>query len=175
MTVVARAWFPAALFLVAAIFYGLAGTIEAPGWQPGQITASAWPRAMLMGLMVCALLQIRRSLRAPEVAVVAERPSPDADVDSAPHPGVLVLAMGAILGYVLLSDLVGFTLATFTFFLGFATLAGWRRSGSLVAVAAVGTLTTLYLFAKAVYLPLPKGHGAFQHLTIALYRLLRLF
>jgi hypothetical protein len=33
----------------------------------------------------------------------------------------------------------------------------------------------LYLFVKVVYLPLPKGDGPFEMLTLWLYRALRIF
>ena len=39
----------------------------------------------------------------------------------------------------------------------------------------VVTVSLLYLFVKVVYLPLPRGQGVVEDLTIALYRLLRIF
>jgi hypothetical protein len=46
---------------------------------------------------------------------------------------------------------------------------------SLAANALGGTVALLYLFVKVVYLPLPKGTGPFETVTLALYRALRLF
>jgi hypothetical protein len=39
----------------------------------------------------------------------------------------------------------------------------------------VGTVILLYVFVKLVYLPLPKGAGPLEGLTIALYRALGIF
>ena len=46
---------------------------------------------------------------------------------------------------------------------------------ALVASVTLGTTGLLYVFVKVVYLPLPKGEGPFEALTLALYRALRLF
>lgn len=40
---------------------------------------------------------------------------------------------------------------------------------------AARTIGLLYLFVKVVYLPLPKGDGFFEAVTLALYRLLHIF
>jgi hypothetical protein len=39
----------------------------------------------------------------------------------------------------------------------------------------LGTVGLLYLFVKLVYLPLPKGDGPLEVVTLGLYRVLRIF
>jgi hypothetical protein len=39
----------------------------------------------------------------------------------------------------------------------------------------LGTVLLLYAFVKVVYLPLPKGEGGFEALTLLVYRALRIF
>ena len=55
------------------------------------------------------------------------------------------------------------------------TLGGIRSPLLLGLHAGGGTVALLYLFVKLVYLPLPKGDGPFEALTLALYRALRIF
>jgi len=87
----------------------------------------------------------------------------------------LTAAIAAILLYVLASPALGFPLATAVFIAAFLWLCGMRSVRAISAIALVGTVSLLYLFVKLVYLPLPKGDGPFEPLTLALYRFLRIF
>jgi putative tricarboxylic transport membrane protein len=70
---------------------------------------------------------------------------------------------------------VGFPLATAGFVAGFMGLAGARSVAGIAAASLLGTVALLLVFVGAVYLPLPKGDGPFEALTIGLYRALGLF
>jgi hypothetical protein len=84
-------------------------------------------------------------------------------------------AIALIVLYVLGTEAVGFALTTAGFIVAFMWLCGTRSPWALVANALVGTVGLLYLFVKAVYLPLPKGAGPFETVTLVLYRVLRIF
>jgi hypothetical protein len=45
----------------------------------------------------------------------------------------------------------------------------------IAANALGGTIVLVYTFVRLVYLPLPKGGGAFEAMTLALYRALGVF
>jgi hypothetical protein len=47
-----------------------------------------------------------------------------------------------------------------------------RKVVPLVAVSVIGTAALVYVFAKIVYLPLPKGWGFFEDISLAIYRAL---
>ena len=75
----------------------------------------------------------------------------------------------------LLAPWLGFPIVTALFVAGFMALCGTRSIAALSASAVLGTIGLLYVFVKLVYLPLPKGDGPFEALTLALYRALHLY
>jgi hypothetical protein len=174
--VVSRAWFPFVLLLAAVALYVIAGTIQAPGLQTGHLGPWFWPRAMLLGLMLACGGKIIGGIRhANGTGPPHTTPTTTTRPEPLQHSRVASWAVLSVLGYVLLSDLIGFALATFLFLVAFIYLGGWRRKLQLLLLGAAGTVSVLYLFIKVVYLPLPKGRGILEDLTIALYRLLRIF
>jgi putative tricarboxylic transport membrane protein len=77
--------------------------------------------------------------------------------------------------YTLLTPGLGFALATVGFIAGFMWVSGARSPLMILVNVVIGTVVLLYLFVKFVYLPLPKGDGLFETLTLGLYRALHLF
>ncbi len=145
-----------------------------------QLGPGFWPRLVLAGLgLACAAKIVdawrrRRALPRPESslgAVVDLEPEAVSEI-SRPR-----LAMGIVLiiVYVAATPWIGFAVATAAFIVAFMWLCGARSPLALTANASIGTIGLLYLFIKLVYLPLPKGAGPFETLTLALYRALRLF
>ncbi|MGH7313690.1 MAG: tripartite tricarboxylate transporter TctB family protein [Candidatus Rokuibacteriota bacterium] len=137
--------------------------------REGQLGPGFWPRLVLVGLVAVCAVRVVAAWRGASVNRVAE-------------PGAaplarrrLAIAIGVILLYVIGTPLVGFALATGGFIAAFMVLAGARRASGVAAAAGGGTIGLLYLFVKVVYLPLPKGAGPFEAVTLALYRLLGIF
>ena len=85
------------------------------------------------------------------------------------------MAVASIVLYVVLAPWLGFPLATAGFIAAFMLLAGSRSPVAVGIAAVAGTVVLLYVFVNLVYLPLPKGDGVFETLTLALYRGLRIF
>lgn len=135
--------------------------------REGTLGPGFWPRVVLSGLALACLAKL-----------AAEWRRGRRDDAAAPPPiarGRLAAAIALILLYVLAVPALGFALATVAFIAAFMTLAG-ARSPLVIAINALGgTVVLLYTFVKLVYLPLPKGAAAFETLTLALYRALRLF
>ena len=135
--------------------------------REGQLGPGFWPRLVLAGLALACIAKVGaewRGVRRAGGAVAGptlSRPK-------------LALGLALILGYVAATPWLGFPLATAVFTAGFMMLAGARAPAG-IAAALVGTVGLLYLFVKAVYLPLPKGDGPFEALTLLLYRALRIF
>jgi hypothetical protein len=133
----------------------------------GSLGPGFWPRLALLGLALACLAKVVEEWRRRSMAEAVSRP---------PFSRVgLVSAIGALVLYVLLAPVAGFALVTAAFIVGFMALAGARSLAGLLASGVIGTVTLLYVFVKLVYLPLPKGDGPFEALTLALYRALRLF
>jgi hypothetical protein len=141
--------------------------------RAGELGPGFWPRLVLVGLALScaakALVEWRRRPRAaPGETAASEAPAPMSGRR-------LSLALAAIVLYVLLTPWVGFPAATAAFVLAFMALCGARSLVAPAASAVVGTVFLVYLFVKIVYLPLPKGTGVFETVTLGLYRALGVF
>ena len=131
-----------------------------------------WPRVALIGLALACLAKFveewRRARAGTVVAVERDARLPLSRAKLAAGIALIVL-------YVFLAPYVGFALVTALFIATFMVLCGTRSMPVIAAHVVIGTAGLLYLFVKLVYLPLPKGDGPFEALTLALYRALRLF
>jgi 8-oxo-dGTP pyrophosphatase MutT (NUDIX family) len=90
------------------------------------------------------------------------------------HPERLLpaaLAILAIVLYVALIGVIGFTLATFALMLAIMLIGGYRHLSLAIVIAAVGTLGFFVLFQRVAYISLPQGSGPFRELTLALMAL----
>lgn len=141
---------------------------------PGsQLGPGFWPRLALLGLAAACLARLvgvaRRGARAASAKLD--------DASAAPPISwpKLAAAIALILLYVLAAPVLGFPVVTLGFIAGFMWLCGTRSVAAIAANAVLGTAGLLYLFVKAVYLPLPKGDGPLEAVTLALYRTLRIF
>jgi putative tricarboxylic transport membrane protein len=147
----------------------LAGDLDRFGRQ-GQLGPGFWPKVALVGLSLACLAKLVGDWRAQgrESSVAAATAPPVAR-------GTLGLAVLLIVLYVFVTPLLGFPLATAAFIACFMALAGARTAGKIAGGAVIGTIGLLYLFVRVVYLPLPKGDGPFEALTVGLYRALGIF
>ena len=153
------------LALALGLFVG-AGGLDAVA-REGQLGPGFWPRLVLLGLGVACLLKAVGEWRG-----VRRAPAPAAEAVDA---GRLAAGIALIVLYVLVAPWAGFALTTAVFVAAFMFLAGARSPLSIGANAVLGTVLLLYAFVRLVYLPLPKGEGAFEAVTLLIYRGLRLF
>lgn len=137
--------------------------------QPGQLGPGFWPRLVLAGLGVACLAKLCTELRASRRRAAA--PAEAAPIDQSG----LVLAIALIVLYVVATPILGFALATGAFVAAFMRLSGARSPTGIAATAVLSTVAILYVFIKLVYLPLPKGAGPAEAVTIGLYRALGIF
>jgi putative tricarboxylic transport membrane protein len=159
---------PVAGIVAALALLGATGRLDQVA-APGQLGPAFWPRLVLVGLaLTCAARLVGTRRRTAAAETTADAPPPMS------WP-VLGAAVALILLYCLGTPLLGFPVATLVFVVAFMRLSGARSPVTLAATGGLGTILLLYLFVKAVYLPLPKGAGPFEPLTLALYRLLRIF
>jgi len=145
-----------------------------------QLGPGFWPRLVLVGLALACLaksLAGSRHHRAPDTSARATADAHRVEVDRRPEisRGKLVAAFGLIVLYVMATPAVGFPLATVAFIAAFMYLCGMRSTVVLGVNAVLGTILLLYVFIRLVYLPLPKGEGPFETVTLLLYRALGIF
>lgn len=151
-------------------FYSLADKLEA-FCPPGQLGPAFWPKMSLILLLAGCLIK--------SAEVFKERHQKNAlEEKASPPPSVDILRLVTMICLVILSvvgmDLLGFLLTNLLFLLFFLRLTGVKKKISLILTSFLGTFFLLYLFVKMVYLPLPRGQGIFNDLTIFIYRILRL-
>jgi hypothetical protein len=161
---------PLLILLIAVYFYILAGNIDPPP-GPEQLGAAFWPKMTLILLMVSCGIKVWEIIKA-RGKEARETPGdrPPARVNIPKLAAMIVM----IILVVYFLDVIGFALANFLFLLVFMRIAGLRRKIPLILTSALGTVFLIYLFVKAVYLPLPKGQWFFDDFTIALYRFLHI-
>ncbi len=138
--------------------------------RESQLGPGFWPRLALGGLaLACAGKTLEEWQR-------LRRAAPGAS-DARPPLARAKLAAGitCVVGYVVLVPVLGFALVSALFIAAFLVLGGMRSVPAIAANVVVGVVALLYLFVKVVYLPLPKGDGPFEAVTLALYSVLRLY
>lgn len=130
---------------------------------------AAWPRAMLLGMAVFAALWIARDLwalgaadRSPTLRIPVE--------EGQYHFGKALGGLGFILAYGWLLPQVGFAVATAVFIAVWCLFGGLRNPLVLVPVTLIGTITLLWLFMGLALMPLPRGAGVFDGVSIWLLR-----
>lgn len=135
--------------------------------REGSLGPGFWPRLALLGLGLACLAKAWEELRGGRAA-----PGEGPDAISTPK---LLAGIALLLLYAALAPVLGFPLTTVAFVVAFMALGGARSAAGLAASAVIGTVLLVYVFVSVVYVPLPKGDGPFETLTVAFYRLLRIF
>ena len=136
---------------------------------------ATWPRAMLLGIACCAaLLLLRNAFLYAEAgrdgAQPLRAPSGDAFDNRKAALGVILLIV-----YVGAIPVIGFAMATAGFLLVWLPYGGVRKPHVVISVAVIGTIALLYMFVKLTTMPLDRGIGVFDNLTVSLYRLLGIY
>jgi putative tricarboxylic transport membrane protein len=161
-----RAAAPLLGLLAALALYPATRSLDAVA-RAGGLGPGFWPRLALLGLALACASKAVEEWRRSAAGAPAERETLSVPTLMA---GVVLLVL-----YAALAPVLGFPLATALFIAGFMALAGTRSPAGLSTAAVVGAVSLVYVFVKVVYLPLPKGDGPFEALTLALYRALRVY
>lgn len=137
-----------------------------------QLGPAFWPRLVLGGLALACAAKLVSAVRRSR----AVRRLTHDDTTLPPIArGKLTIAIAVIVLYVAGTEVLGFALATAAFIAAFMAVCGARGPVTVATHAVLGTVVLVYLFVKLVYLPLPKGAGPFEALTLAVYRALHVF
>jgi len=168
-----------------------------------QQSPGLWPRAMITGLMIVAVMALLLAIYDSWRARVLRRQSADqpssqsagraahnksitdneaeiiagsADAADLHHDGRrAILGIAGIVGYAAAVQVMGFLLATLAIIAYWMAIWGVRSISRIALTSVLGTMSVLVVFLKIGYLPLPKGMGIFDDVTVYLYRIFHLF
>ena len=129
----------------------------------------SWPRVMLIGVIISGFCWALTSFRTRK-----GESNDTADINPQISYRKLALGLLTIVGYGTAMVYIGFALATFLFLFSWLLFGGLRFYRILIN-SVMGTLATLYLFLKVAYLPLPRGLGVFDTMSVNLYQFLGIF
>lgn len=133
----------------------------------------SWPEfALSMLILTMAFLcatRIRRCILRRKAVDTSTRASAGCDNTRTAIGGWMILLYG--LSFVFL----GFLLSSILFLTIWLWYGGIRNPLKLAALSIPGTLAPLYLLVKLAYMPLPRGVGVFETITIQLYGWLGIF
>jgi hypothetical protein len=159
-----RLWFEVCVWLAIGVSaYAMTFQFDDP-IQGYRLGATAWPRAIILGLLAIAILQFGLSMRK---AAAAKRPSADKAAQSqrqTPEAKAVlkvVLAFVLPLFYLLLLPRTGFYIITPIFLFAYLFLLGEHRWTRLIQVTAIIYAIMIIVFTTIFYVPLPVGYWPF--------------
>ena len=148
----------------------------------GRLGPFAWPRSMalwcaLSAVALCLLRGWRLWYRGRTQADRAGSPPGGGTAPFAGtyHNGKMILGLAGLVLYGLGIAYMGFAFATCALLVYWLLISDVREPGTVIVIALAGPVVLLYLFVKVAYTPLPRGNGAFDTLTVGLYRVLGIF
>ncbi len=132
--------------------------------QGYRLGATAWPRAIILGMLVIAILQFGLAMRkaamekkfTTDKAAQSQRETPEAKLSLK-----VVLAFVLPLFYLLLIPRTGFYLTTPIFLFAYLFLLGERRWTRLIQVTAIIYAIMIIVFTTIFFVPLPVGYWPF--------------
>ncbi|MFA5520892.1 MAG: tripartite tricarboxylate transporter TctB family protein [Castellaniella sp.] len=186
-TGIIRHLLPPMLFIVAVpvLLRYLAPDIgQADAMARGLAGPVSWPRFALYGVLFCAvgwLIQSLRQMRREAQTWRLGQPAASDDEtmepeqDEAFNEPLIWSGVALTLAYGFLIPVVGFALATMAYLLFWLLLGGIRKPVLITGITVLGTVLLLYVFVKLALMPLDRGQGMFDGITVSLYRLLRIY
>lgn len=170
--------FPASLLaLCLLLWFRIARNTASLDAVPNAVGPGGWPRAMIIGVAIFALLTIISGL-------LEWRQSVRSGIDGGPAPATrdergapLKAAFGIalILAYGFAIPKIGFAFATVLFIAVWCPLGRVRSPVTVALVSLIGTAVLLYMFVALAKMPLNRGVEPFNSMTVSLYRLLRIY
>lgn len=164
---------PVALLVAALVLPSFMLTTTRP-FRGAGLGPAAWPQFMLALVAICSLLWAgrafigwRRGGLEAESGEIA--PSETYDYPKALMGLVLIVAYGWSL------STIGFPIATALFIVIWCVLGGVRNPLAVVPISMVGTVTLLWVFMGLALMPLSRGRGVFDTISIAVLRALGIY
>jgi putative tricarboxylic transport membrane protein len=137
----------------------------------------AWPSVMLAAIAVFAgvwMVQEVLAWRRGHDVIDAGDALPEPEREHY-HYAKAVAGLAMILAYGWLLPVLGFAVATTVFILVWCVIGGMRNVAALVLVPVVGTVALLWLFMGLALMPLSRGRGVFDQISIAVLQTLGIY
>jgi putative tricarboxylic transport membrane protein len=135
---------------------------------------AAWPRVMLALIAVCALIWLVQELLAWRRGRAAPAAEPATAAEVYSYPKALI-GLVMILAYGWLLPIAGFPITTAVFIALWCLLGGVRHPLAVVALSLLGTGVLLWVFMGLALMPLSRGLGVFDRISIAILQLLGIY
>ena len=146
---------------------------------PERIGPDAWPRMILLLLMVICSWQILRlaiSSSAAQLKGIAPILDEEPDMSSLAEPphnaGKVWLGIMLTFVFLVAFETLGFFTASFIYLVALMFVGGYRRVVTALVVSLATSLIFIFIFMKIVYVSLPLGRGPFLEVSVAVTRLL---
>ncbi|HEY9549117.1 MAG TPA: tripartite tricarboxylate transporter TctB family protein [Kiloniellaceae bacterium] len=136
---------------------------------------TAWPAAMLAFIAVCAAIWLAQELlawRRGRIVPLATEATPPGEVYSIPKA---VIGLVMIVAYGGLLPIIGFPIATAIFIALWCIFGGVRNPAAVAPLSLLGTAALLWLFMGLALMPLNRGQGIFDEISIAILRMLGIY
>ena len=146
------------------------------GTGPGP---TAWPNVMLALIAICAAIWMVEEFlawRRPNQhdALTPGGAMPTEEVEHYAYPKA-VIGLALILAYGVSLPIIGFTIATLLFIGIWCVVGGIRNPLVVLPVALIGTVALLWLFMGLALMPLSRGGGVFDQISIAILQMLGIY
>ena len=139
----------------------------------GGVGPATWPKTMLFGIACCAAIILLRELFRLSAASSPRRGGEGGASDYDNRRAALGIALLLLFGIAV--PFIGFALATVVFLAVWLPAGGLRKPLTIGLLSVLGTVSLLYIFAGLSKMPLDRGIGFFDGVTVALYRLLGIY
>ena len=140
--------------------------------MPGTVGPTGWPHAVLVCLAVLALAWTAREVR----VLVRGGGTTAASEPAEPYDNLrAVVGVGIVVLYGGLLPIVGFPLATVALIVVWCLLGRLYRPVVIAATSLLGTAVLLYVFVMLALMPLDRGRGPFDAVTVRLYQLMHIY
>jgi putative tricarboxylic transport membrane protein len=134
---------------------------------------AAWPQVMLALIAFCAAIWLAHEVFAwrrgrPAITVAAANGEPYSY-------GKAVTGLVMIVAYGILLPVIGFPLATAGFIALWCILGGVRHPLAVTPLSLVGTAALLWMFMGLALMPLSRGQGLFDQVSVTILQLLGIY
>lgn len=137
----------------------------------GEVGSGFWPMLSLGGAVLLSLCWLIATLgkRFREKGKAAETPSPEMIAEAWGRRKKVALSVVCILVYIVAMPWFGFIVSTFLFIPAFALALEERRKLVLILSPFLVTAITVFVFARFISIPFPKGVGIFTGFSRLFY------
>ena len=159
--------------LVLAFFF-ITAAADAGLEARGGVGPATWPKLMLIGIAVCAAMVVARELA--RLFATRSHERADAAKEATTYDNrKAAIGIALLVAYGLAVPIIGFALATVLFLVVWLAVGGLKKPLTIALISVVGTVTLLYVFAGLSKMPLDRGVGLFDAVTVTLYRALGIY